>query len=242
MPLARRDGPGTERLLRSVGIARGMRIADIGCGVGTVSLWMASQVGPSGAVACIDNSHEQIESARRIAQECGQSNLTFLVASADAVNLPDASLDIVYCRFLLDHLPHPEAALAEMRRLLRPQGALVTETIDLSGLATDPHDPAYDQEIRHMREVNAKRGVDGASGMKVHRLFRNAGFGNIQVSLHQPAYLSGEEKRFWEYSVAESAAAFVARGFYTEEEMTLRVQAMQRVNLDETGAMIESCV
>ncbi|HXG24926.1 MAG TPA: methyltransferase domain-containing protein, partial [Chthonomonadales bacterium] len=53
-------GPDTERLLLRVGLTQGMKVADIGCGIGTISCWMAQQVGPTGAVYGIDISPEQI--------------------------------------------------------------------------------------------------------------------------------------------------------------------------------------
>jgi SAM-dependent methyltransferase len=227
-------GPGSERLLSDLGLGPGLRVADVGCGVGTVSLWMAQQVGLSGAVVCVDNSAQQLALVRLNAEENGYGNMTFLEASADHVDLPDESLDLVYCRFLLDHLENPFAALAEMRRLLKPQGTLVSETIDLMGMATDPPDPAYSKEVDYMRELSAVRGIDAGSGMKIHRLFRQVGFQRIEVRLNQPAYLQGEEKRFWEYSVAESIPAVVDRGFYTLEHMQSRVQGMQQVNADES--------
>jgi len=227
-------GSGTERLLSDVGLASGMRVTDIGCGIGTVALWMARQVGATGSVVCVDQSPEQLALARCIARQSSYTNVTFLAASAERIDLPSESFDVVYCRFLLDHLIDPQAAVVEMRRLLRPNGVLVTETLDLSGIATDPPDPVYVDEVRLMREIGAARGIDGASGMKVHRLFRAAGFASIEVRLNQPAYLRGEEKRFWEYSIAESKGALVGHGFCALEEVERRVREIQRVNLDET--------
>jgi hypothetical protein len=130
-------------------------------------------------------------------------------------------------------LKNPAAALAEMRRLLKPQGALVTETIDLSGMAADPPDSVYAEEVDCMRRLSAMRGIEACNGMAVHRLVRHAGFTQIEVRLNQPAYLRGEEKRFWEYSMAESAPALVARGLCAFEELQRRIQGMQRVNADE---------
>ena len=227
-------GSGTERLLSDAGLASGMRVTDIGCGIGTVALWMAQQVGAAGSVVCVDKSPEQLALARCSATESGYTNMTFLEASAEHIDLPSDSFDLVYCRFLLDHLIDPQAAVIEMRRLLRPNGVLVTETLDLGGIATDPPDPTYADEVRLMSEISAARGIDGASGMKVHRLLRAAGLADIEVRLNQPAYLRGEEKRFWEYSIAESKGALVGHGFCALEVVERRVREIQRVNLDET--------
>ena len=226
-------GPGTERLLSDLGLVQGMRVADVGCGVGTVALWMACQVGQSGSVVCVDNSAEQLALVRQSAEEKRHSNMRYLEANADRIDLADASFDIVYCRFLLDHLEDPLAALAEMRRLVKPQGILVSETIDFTGMTTDPPSSAYSNEVAYMQQLSAVRGVDAGSGMKIHSLFRQIGFPRIEVRLNQPAYLTGEEKRFWEYSVAESIPALVDRGFSSLEHMQSRVQALQQVNFDK---------
>ncbi len=226
-------GPGTDRLLSHAGIAEGMHVADIGCGIGTVSLMMAKRVGSRGTVVCVDNSTQQLALVRRVAKETGCGNIKCVEASADRIDFPAESFDLVYCRFLLDHLRDPEKALAEMWRLLKSGGALVTETIDFTGIATDPPDPAYAREVEFMQELNGIRGVDAGSGMKIHRLFHEIGFRRIEVLLYQPAFLQGEGKRFWEYSVLESIPSLVERGYYTLEQMQSRVRAMRQVNDDE---------
>jgi Methyltransferase domain len=67
----------TEDVLRRAGIASGMRVLDIGCGVGDVSLLAAELVGPSGAVLGVDRSAEAIEMAVRRAAAAGQHWVRF---------------------------------------------------------------------------------------------------------------------------------------------------------------------
>ena len=225
-------GPGTEQVLSTVGIQPGMVIADVGCGVGTVSRWLAPQIGPTGIVWCVDNSSEQLDVAQSSAGKLGQSNIRFLESSADDIDLPDASVDLAYCRFLLDHLTEPGAAVAEMQRILKPGGALVAEALDFTGMTSDPPHPAYTHEVEYIRQQNEHRNVDAGSGLRIHRLFRSAGFTGINVTLNQPAYLDGDEKRFWEYSVAEKANTLIELGLATTAEIEQRVTEMRKVNLD----------
>src|SRR4029450_5526964 len=59
-------GPGARRVLRRAGIKRGMRVADLGCGVGMVTQLLGELVGPAGEVVGVDFSGEQLGQARRV--------------------------------------------------------------------------------------------------------------------------------------------------------------------------------
>jgi ubiquinone/menaquinone biosynthesis C-methylase UbiE len=64
----------TRRLVFDSGIRRGMRVLDLGCGVGDVSMLIAETVGPTGAVVGIDREQRAIETARARAEERGVSS------------------------------------------------------------------------------------------------------------------------------------------------------------------------
>jgi SAM-dependent methyltransferase len=65
-----------------------------------------------------------VEVARRLGSELGATNVEFRVLDAQALDLPDASVDAVVCRWGYMLMPHPAAALRETRRVLRPGGRL----------------------------------------------------------------------------------------------------------------------
>src|SRR6516162_970688 len=79
-------GPGTRRLLLGAGLRRGMRVADLGCGVGLVTALLAELVGAAGHVVGIDLSGAQLAQARqRVAS--GGTNTSFVEASATDTGL-----------------------------------------------------------------------------------------------------------------------------------------------------------
>src|SRR5436305_1158062 len=80
-------GPDTEAFLRRAGIAPGMRVADIGCGIGTISCWLAQAVAPGGSVVGIDVSAGQVAEAQKAAEEAGLTNAQFRTGSAYATGL-----------------------------------------------------------------------------------------------------------------------------------------------------------
>ncbi len=227
-------GSSTEALLTDLGLVPGMSAADIGCGTGTVSRWLAGRVGGAGVVVGVDVSTAQLEVARRDAERQGLIQLQFQHADAYDTRLPRESFDFVYCRFLLCHLAQPERALAEMRALLKPNGALVCDDVDVASIFADPPSSAVERMRDLMLAVGAARGVDFRLGIRLHRLFRSTGLANPQVSFDQPVYAAGEEKRIWEYTFLEAAPAMIQAGLVRPAELEKLTQELVAVARDET--------
>lgn len=110
-----------RRLVEQVGIERGQSVLDVATGPGALLLRAAEHVGPEGRVVGIDLAPAMLEAAQRDAATRGLS-VELRVMDAEAIEFPDASFDRVLCGFGLMFFPHLEAALAEMRRVLKPDG------------------------------------------------------------------------------------------------------------------------
>src|SRR6516165_9107300 len=74
-------GEGTRRLLLDAGLRRGMRVADLGCGIGTVTALLAKLVGPEGEVVGIDRSPAQLAQASERSSR-SSANVRYVEASA----------------------------------------------------------------------------------------------------------------------------------------------------------------
>jgi SAM-dependent methyltransferase len=102
----------------------GGRVLDVAAGPGGVAVAAAQRVGADGSVLATDLVPEWEPYVRESAQTAGVTNVTFAAMPADALALPDAAFDAVFCQFGLMFVPDPVAALREMRRVLRPGGTL----------------------------------------------------------------------------------------------------------------------
>lgn len=227
-------GRNTESLLRELGLAPGMRAADLGCGTGTVSRWMALVVGATGEVVGADVSAEQVQVATREAARQGLAQLRHVQASVYDTGLPREHFDVVYCRFLLCHVGDPAAGVREMRAMLKPGGLLLCEDVDVGSVECDPPSPRYDRMRDIMLALGRSRGVDYRLGPRLHRVFRDAGFGDVQVRIDQPVLSRGETKRFWEYTFLEAAPAMLRAGLTDESELRELAAEMARVAKDES--------
>jgi len=225
-------GPGACRVLLQAGLARGMRVADLGCGVGMTTGLLADLVGPTGHVVGVDASGAQIAEARTLLPP-GRSNVRFVEASATCTGLPRATFDLVYSRFLLLHLPDPERALEEMHGLLRPDGILVCEDGDLTSAGSQPPS-ALDAFAELWGRLGPARGLDYTLGRKLFQLVLATNFAEPEITFNQPVVARGEGKRLMEWSVAEAAPAFLAAGLVTSDELARVIDEMQRVAEDDT--------
>jgi SAM-dependent methyltransferase len=225
-------GPGTRRVLLDAGLGRGMCVADLGCGVGMVTTLLAELVGSEGNIFGIDASGAQLAQARELLSK-GGTNIHFIEASATETGLPPESFDLVYCRFLLLHLPEPERALREMRTLLKPNGILVCEDADLTTAGSEPPS-AFDAFADLFCRLGPTRGLDYTLGRRLFHMVQAAGFPAPEITFNQPVVARGENKRWLELSVAEAGPALVNAGVVTAEALERTLLEMRRLSTDES--------
>jgi len=107
------------------GARTGDRILDVGCGTGYFVRMLAEIAGAQGSVVGVDAAPEMI--AHASSRSRSAANVSFEVGSAGALSFPAASFDVVVSSLTMHHVAPAEqlAAVQEMRRVLRPGGALL---------------------------------------------------------------------------------------------------------------------
>src|SRR6476659_1464537 len=96
----------SRRLIRECGIGPGMRVLDIGCGAGDVSMLLAEAVGETGRVVAFDREARSIATAKARARAAGYRQIKFVVACAGALPVCPAA-DAAIGRYVLHHQPEP---------------------------------------------------------------------------------------------------------------------------------------
>ena len=122
--------PITERLMQNVKIGPGMRVLDLGCGAGDVSMLAAELVGSTGSVVGIDRSQEVLAVASERAQLAGLRQIRFEQASVQTFS-SDEPFDLVIGRYILIHQSDPVDFLRSAARLVKPEGCIAFHEIRL---------------------------------------------------------------------------------------------------------------
>jgi SAM-dependent methyltransferase len=115
--------PATNHFLREAGIAPGMRVLDIGCGMGDVAMLVAQLIGPEGRVISIDLDQASIDSARKRALAVGLENTVFRRANISTFTDVEP-FDAIVGRLVLEFQPDPTAIITRLCGLLRPGGVM----------------------------------------------------------------------------------------------------------------------
>src|SRR3954452_9869209 len=214
--------PMGRQVLTEAGLTAGMHVADFGCGTGTMTRTLASQVGPSGSVTGIDVHGAQLEQAKALCAREGPTNTRFIEADATRTGLRRNAFDAAYCRFLLLHLPDPAACLREMWSILKPGGLVVVEDGDLASAGSIPQ-TALDAFADLFGRLAPIRGVNYSVANVLPALVAEAGFSELGLKVHQPAERGGASGVLLKWSVEEAGAAFVDAGLVTRHQLARRL-------------------
>ena len=141
-------------------------VADLGAGEGLISQLIAHR---AERVWCIDNSPRMVEVGTELARKNGLANLAYKLGDIENVPLPDKSVDLAILSQALHHASHPQTAVNEACRILRPGGQLVV--LDLK-----------EHAFEKARELYADVWL-GFKESALHGFLKKAGFQTVEVTV-----------------------------------------------------------
>jgi SAM-dependent methyltransferase len=222
--------------IQFLNVAPGTRVLEVGSGLGILANEVAAAA-TGVEVVGIEVSAEQLAAARP------QPRVTFSQGDAHAIDFPDASFDLVYARYLLEHVADPDRVLREMRRVARPGGRVAVCENDVSLARLDPPCPAFDRAWEVFTRFQATLGGDGLVGRRLFRLFRSAGFSEIALSLQPEVHWQGSPGYVaWVHNIIgnlESARnGMLAAAVLTTAELNAAVAELERLKTDPLGSAV----
>jgi ubiquinone/menaquinone biosynthesis C-methylase UbiE len=137
----------TRMLLQAAGIAPGMRVLDLGTGLGHVARLAAELAGPRGSVVGIDQSAEMLSVASERTRQAEAANVEFVQATADGWRASEP-FDAIVGRLLLFHVSDPIAVVRHQLLNLRPGGLFVAIDFDIGACRAEPAVPIVTEARR----------------------------------------------------------------------------------------------
>lgn len=212
----------TELLLRRADVAPGMRVLDLGTGLGHVAFQLAELVGPTGEVVAIDQAVALLEIAEKRRATARVHNVQFLEADVRAFR-DRAEFDAVVGRLILFHLPDPVDVLRHHAGALRPGGLAVVVDFDLGTVRAEPPVPLVDTAADWVMRAFRQAGANPVIGSQLGLLLREAGLAAID-SFGVQAYLAHDDPNgaaLLAGVVNSLAPTIVSAGIATEDELGL---------------------
>lgn len=166
----------TTRLLIDAGIEKGMRILDVGCGLGDVSVLLGDLVGGDGEIVGVDHDADSIAIARERSAAHGHSSLTFIQCELLELQNSVGTFDAIVGRRVLMYQRDTVATIRALSSRLRPGGIMVFQEHDttMAPASLDPF-PLHKRAQLWIQEMIAREGADLHIGFNLHRIFTQAG-------------------------------------------------------------------
>ena len=213
--------PATSLLLGAAGLGEGMRVLDLGTGLGHVALAVAQLVG-TGSVVAIDQAEPLLAVAERRRAEAGADRVRFVRGDARTFR-DDQPFDAIVTRLLLFHLPDAREVVRHHLGALRPGGVLLAIDFDVGAARADPPVELVTTALGWVEAAFRSAGANPRIGAHLASLLRDAGVQDV-ASFGVQAYLGPEDGRgpaVLAGVVRSLAGQILATGIAAEAELGL---------------------
>ncbi len=167
-----------HRTFEQMHLVAGASVLEIGCGTGEDTIALAKLVGNSGKVTAVDRSQAMLNQAIASTQNLALP-IEFILADAQQLTLTDNTFDAARVDRTLQHIANPQAAIAEMARVVRPGGWVVAIEPDWGTFAVDSEQRSL---TRQLLDLWCDNFPSGWIGRYLFRYFRQAELTELQVN------------------------------------------------------------
>lgn len=166
-------------ILQEAGIKTKARVVEIGCGPGYITN-LLSRLSPDGTILSADYAYTLVSQVRTNVSRPPLNGLHPVCAKGDSLPLKESWADFCYSRFLLQHVPDPDAIVKEAFRVLSPKGIFCVTDSDDGLIIHYPQDKRLANLLETAQSVQAEKGGDRFIGRKIPQMLSSAGFQNIK--------------------------------------------------------------
>jgi SAM-dependent methyltransferase len=227
----------TQHFLEQIGLAAGMRVLDIGSGLGDVALLAAGLVGGSGQVVGIDSDTTALEVAKARARQQGLSNVLFHACDIHRYDVPD-DYDAVIGRCVLLHQREPLATLRAAIKHVRRGGIVAFQEPWFSRAFSCPEAPLFQEMLGWLHDTVLASGLDADIGIRLPSLYASSGLPRPELAFEMLVHSSPESEvyDFCVDTVRSLLPIIESRGISTVQQ--IQVDSLAKRLRSEASALV----
>ncbi len=212
----------TRLLLQAAGLTKGMRVLDLGTGLGHVARLAGELVGPTGSVTGLDQSPDVLAAARDRTERAGMTHVNFVDGDVTTWRSTEP-FDVVVERLLLFHVADPAAVARYHMANLRRGGLFAAIEFDLGGARAEPPMTLMDEGVRWVEAAFRAAGAWPRIGARLSVLLDEAGFNRVSTFGVQAYFPPSDPSGIAMLAgvVRSLAPAIIRHGIATAEQLEL---------------------
>lgn len=236
--LAKVLAPVMDRLLNVLQLPQEVRCLDLGCGIGETTRQLVRKLDCPREVVGVELNADLVEAARGLS--LGLTNrVAFEQCDAARLQFADNSFDFVFARYLLMHLPEPEAVLKEMLRVCRSGGVVAIQEPDFSFQRCYPDSWAYTR----LPDLLGRLFPDAFLGPKLRWFLEKLGYSSSNVLVDSLIEVNENDlRRLYRLSIEAMEKAAIEKGIYSEEEFEQLRAELERVENEQNMLCVSNYV
>lgn len=225
--------PGSQKFLLEQRIKAKQSILEIGCGSGSMTVWLAQQVGKQGRVVCIDNDKKQVVATQRAVNKAKLTHVECRELSVYGLAQLNEKFDIIYLRFILIHLDQPHRALQNVFSCLKKNGRIIIEEMLNSCNFCYPQSAIFDKRRYLIEQFFIKNGKNPNFALTLKSMVKKIKLSAVQESLYQPILQSTKERQLLSMLFYEIKDKLISLEILTLTEWNKFMQNLLKLQTDK---------
>jgi len=208
--------------IKKMGFNSNMRVLEIGCGSGDMSLWFAKNLNKASQLTIVDLDESQLNYTTERLQEHGYEDFEIYNLNIyDIQNLTE-KYDLIYSKMVLFHLDNHNFAIKNMVNRLNPKGMIINEdpVMKKNWFLFYPYSAVYNKFMKVVTACFAESNIDPQCVYKLPNIYRNNGLKNIYIENVQPLLKTEAEKLLLVMGLKDLAPRIEELGLLKDEEIT----------------------